>query len=115
MTPCKPGDVVLAHFPFTSLHASKKRPAVVVSSLEFTARNDDVVVMALTSVEQEGEASALHDWKEAGLVKPTWVKPLLATLTLEIVDRRLGRLSARDCRKVAEAFRSAIAGEFLHK
>jgi mRNA interferase MazF len=107
--------VVLVHFPFTSLRASKKRPAVVVSPTEFSARNDDVVVMALTGVGQAGETPALDDWPEAGLVKPTWVKPLLATLALEVIAKRLGRLSARDCRKVAEALRAAIAGEFLHR
>jgi mRNA interferase MazF len=107
--------VVLVHFPFTSLRASKKRPAVVVSPTEFSARNDDVVVMALTSVGQGGEAPTLDDWPEAGLVKPTWVKPLLATLALEVIAKRLGRLSARDCRKVAEALRSVLAAEFLHR
>ena len=97
MTPYKPADVVPVHFPFTNLSASKKRPAVVLSSAEFTARNGNVVVMALTGVKQENETAALDDWKEAGLLKPTWIKPFLATLDSEIVAKRLGRLSERDC------------------
>jgi mRNA interferase MazF len=114
MTPCEPRDVILVHFPFTSLRASKKRPAVVISKPDFSERNGDVVLMALTGVNQV-DAPALEDWKAAGLIKPTWVTPLLATLDREIVERRLGRLSSRDCRKVAEALRPAIAGEFLHR
>ena len=115
MTPCRPGDVILVHFPFTSLRAAKKRPAVVINGPDFSERNGDVVVMALTSVAQEDQAWALEDWKGAGLVKPTWIKPLLATLDLDLVAKRLGRLSTRDCRKVSEALRAAIAGEFLHR
>jgi len=114
MTPCRPGDVVLVHFPFTSLRASKKRPAAVVSRPEYAERNGDVVVMALTGVGQ-ADAPALDDWQEAGLVKPTWIKPLLATLDAGLIERRLGRLSARDCRKVSDALRAAVAGEFLHR
>ncbi|MFI4948463.1 MAG: hypothetical protein ACHQC9_06660 [Alphaproteobacteria bacterium] len=33
------GSVVLVPFPFTSLTASKKRPAVVVSNRAYTKRN----------------------------------------------------------------------------
>ena len=115
MTPCRPGDVVLVRFPFTSLRAAKKRPAVVISRPDFSERNGDVVVMALTGAAQEDDALALEDWKAAGLVKPTWIKPLLATLDLGIVAKRLGALSTRDCRKVSEALQAAIAGQFLPK
>lgn len=39
--------------------------------------------------------SALTDWQAAKLVKPTWFKPLVATLSLNIVVRRLGSLADR--------------------
>ena len=43
------GDVVLVPFPFTNQAASKKRPAVVVSSHAYNTARLDVVVMAITS------------------------------------------------------------------
>jgi mRNA interferase MazF len=43
------GDTVLVPFPFTSQTASKKRPAVVVSSHAYNVAKPDVVVMAITS------------------------------------------------------------------
>ncbi len=43
------GDIVLVPFPFTSQTASKKRPAVVVSSRAYNAAKPDVVLMAVTS------------------------------------------------------------------
>ena len=82
MTPFKPGEVVLLRFPFTDLSSTKKRPAVVVSPAEFSGHYGDVVVLALTSVEQSDDEVMIKDWKAAGLLKPTWMKLILATLCL---------------------------------
>jgi len=46
---CKFGDVVLVPFPFTDQTASKKRPAVVVSSDAYHRDRPDVIVVAITS------------------------------------------------------------------
>ncbi len=43
------GDVVLVPFPFTDQTASKKRPAVVVSSDALHRERVDLVVMAVTT------------------------------------------------------------------
>jgi mRNA interferase MazF len=51
------GDLVLVPFPFTSQAASKKRPAVVVSSSAYNASRLDVVVMAITSQLRASAAS----------------------------------------------------------
>jgi mRNA interferase MazF len=48
-TAYRQGDVVLVSFPFTDLTSTKKRPAVVVSPDTFNARNEDVVLVAVTS------------------------------------------------------------------
>jgi mRNA interferase MazF len=53
MTACKTGDVVLIRFPFTDLIANKKRPALVVSPIEFSSRYGDIVVVPLTGSAQE--------------------------------------------------------------
>jgi mRNA interferase MazF len=64
------GDIVLVAFPFTSQDASKKRPAVIVSSRAYNSSKPDVVVMAVTS--QLRPTSTLGDvrigyWQAAGL------------------------------------------------
>jgi len=43
------GDVVLVPFPFTDQSASKKRPAVIVSSAAYNAARLDLILMAITS------------------------------------------------------------------
>ena len=89
------GDVVLVPFPFTNQAESKKRPAIIVSSLAYNSFKPDVVVMAVTSQlrpsPEFGEVWIPH-WREAGLLKPSAVKPVFATLEKERVTSQLGRL-----------------------
>jgi mRNA-degrading endonuclease toxin of MazEF toxin-antitoxin module len=93
------GDVVLVPFPFTSHVASKKRPAVIVSSRAYNRAKPDVVVMAITSqlrpVPGLGEV-CVSRWQSAGLLKPSAVKPVFATLEQALVIRRLGTLDGGD-------------------
>jgi len=93
------GDLVLVRFPFTSQTASKQRPAVVVSSRAYNASRPDVVIMAVTSqihpVPGFGELR-IADWQGAGLLKPSAIKPVFATLEQNLIVRRLGVLPAPD-------------------
>lgn len=113
MTRYKPGDIVLVHFPFTDLSSSKKRPALVLSPSRFTARQGDVVVLAMTSQPQSDNKLRLSHWRSAGLPKPTWLKPVIGTLAVTLIHRRLGRLHAADRPRVRLAVRQAIAAPFL--
>jgi mRNA interferase MazF len=47
----------------------------------------------------------IQDWKAGGLLKPSVVKPVFATLERSLVIRRLGALTAAD----KDAVRQAIA------
>ena len=93
------GDIVLVPFPFTSQVASKKRPAVVVSSRAYNAAKPDVVVMAVTSQLRASAALGevwVQDWKAAGLLKPSAIKAVFATLEQSLVIRQLGTLALAD-------------------
>lgn len=85
------GDVVLVRSPFTSQRASKKRPAVVVSNRAYSITRPDLIVMAITSQLRPnpvtGDAWISH-WQAAGLLKPSVVKPVFATLEQQIRARR---------------------------
>jgi mRNA interferase MazF len=107
-----PGDIVLVRFPFTDLSAAKQRPALVVSPAGYAARYGDIVVLALTSRPQPDDATAIDGWREAGLPKPTWIKPLIATLAATMLTRSLGRLDPGDWPRAETALRFLIAGQF---
>jgi mRNA interferase MazF len=100
------GDVVLVPFPFTNQAASKQRPAVVVSSRAYNSARLDVVVMAITSQissRATSEEVCIESWKPAGLLKPSVIKPVFATIEQSI--RQIGVLDAAD----NQALRHAIA------
>ena len=100
MTSFEFGDVVLVPFPFTNQRANKRRPAVVSSSAAYNTERPDLIVMAVTSQRATapaafGEAGVTH-WREAGLLKPSVLKPLLATIEQPLVLQHLGKLQPAD-------------------
>jgi mRNA interferase MazF len=93
------GDVVLVPFPFTNQSTTKQRPAVVVSTRAYAQARPDVVLMAITSQVRSPLAFGevlMADWQAAQLLKPSVVKPLLATLEQALIIRQLGTFSSAD-------------------
>jgi mRNA interferase MazF len=106
MTNFDPGEIVVVRFPFTDLTSQKRRPAVVISTAQYSSRFGDVVLMPLTSQPQEDQRLLLKNWSECGLPKPTWAKPLLATLSRDLIDHIIGDLTLEDrnCVKAALSY-----------
>ena len=103
MTSYDAGEIVLVRYPFTDLTTSKKRPAVILSPRTYTARFGDLVLMPLTSQADADSSLALSQWRAAGLLKPSWVKPMIGTLTTHLIERRMGQLADADQRCVQSA------------
>jgi mRNA interferase MazF len=97
MTTYKFGDVILV--PFTDGSSSKKRPAIVISSDDYDRYKPDLILIAVTSQVntdlQFGEA-LIADWSAAGLIKPSMIKPAIATIEKTLVTRKLGRVQDLD-------------------
>ncbi len=113
MTDYNFGDVVLVPFPFTNQTTTKKRPAVVVSSPVYHRERPDIILMAVTSQMRPstlfGEV-IITRWKEAGLLKPSVIKPIFTTIEQGIVLRKLGRLERED-RKALQEMLENLVGE----
>ena len=95
----KRGDIVLVPFPFSNQTATKKRPAVVISSSLYNEKTNDIVIIAVTSkVGKHAEVGEclVADWQSAGLLKPSAVKPAISTVEQVLVLKKLGSLSAND-------------------
>ena len=113
MTDYNFGDVVLVLFPFTDQTTTKKRPAVVVSSSVYNQERPDIVLMAVTS---QVRLSALFgevevtEWKHAGLLKASVIKPIFTTIEKGLVLRKLGRLGKGD-RKVLRETLEKLVGD----
>ena len=113
------GDVVLVPFPFTDQTGTKKRPAVVVSSAVYHNARRDLVLMAVTSQVRTplaaGEVEVeVIEWKKAGLLKASAIKPVLTTIERRLVLKKLGRLEQQDRDELQNALR-VILGEAVGK
>lgn len=93
------GDIILVPFPFTDQSSSKKRPAVIISTARYNAERPDFIIMAITSQirEQSGFGdAAVVAWEAAGLLKPSAIKPVIATIEQSFTIKQLGRLEYND-------------------
>ena len=102
------GDVVLVPFPFTDQTNTKQRPAVVISSAAYNAAKPDIILMAITSQLRAWASFGevwIGKWRDAGLLKPSAIKPVIATLEQGFIIRKLGSLKMRD----QQALRAAVA------
>lgn len=113
MTDYNFGDIVLVPFPFTDQSTIKKRPAVVASSEAYNHYRPDIIIMAVTS--QMGSADyfgdvVIRDWRQAGLLKPSVIKPIFTTVEKGLILRKLGRIGSQDRSTLQKALKT-ILGE----
>ena len=113
MTTYRFGDVVLVPFPFTDQTASKKRPAIVVSSEAYHSQRMDLVLIAVTSqikpTQTFGELK-IQAWQTAGLLKASVIKPVLMTVESNLVIKVLGKLQKADLEALEELLREVLGG-----
>ncbi len=108
----KRGDVVLIPFPYTDLSATKTRPAVVVSSELYHELRSELLLAYLSSRIAAADPRLdyiLVDWKEAGLLKPTFMRPKIAAIEPSLIVYHVGALSERDMREVNGRLKLALA------
>ena len=109
----RPGEVALVRFPFTEVAAAKKRPALVLARTTRSPRHRLSTVAMITSqvesLKLDGDV-LLADWKVAGLLHPSLLRlAKVATVDEGLVDKTIGRLSARDLDAAREAFHRVFA------
>ena len=106
---CEFGDVILVPFPFTDQRSSKRRSAVVVSTGRYNIERPDLIIMAVTSQPMAGTfETKISNWKEAGLISPSTIKPVLTTIEKSLVIKRLGTLSRNDQVALPEILRAIL-------
>lgn len=105
MTNFRQGDVLLVPYPFTDQSGIKQRPAVVLSGDAYNQTHPDVILAPITSqVMHAPDEVSLVNWRAAGLLKPSVVKPILSSFDAHLVRRKLGILSPSDLALVRALF-----------
>ena len=116
MTNYNPGDVILVDIAFSGAVGYKRRPAVVISKDRFNIAGIKIIVAAITgnvSPPIRPGDTLLSDWKMAGLLKPSAVRCVLATVDKSDIARRLGTLSAKDFSKVEQGIAEILGFHIL--
>jgi mRNA interferase MazF len=111
MTSSEFGDIILVPFPFTDQSTSKKRPAVVISSSRYNTERPDLIIMAVTSQLKPSRTIGeviLQDWRAAGLLKPSAIKPVITTIEKRLVIKTMGRLKANDSTALKESLKTIV-------
>ncbi len=98
---CEPYEVVVVPFPFTDRRASKRRPALALSSHAFNTDSGNTVLAMITSAENPPWPMDVPiDAATAGLRSASKVRMKLFTLDNRLILRKAGNLSAADRRFV---------------
>lgn len=114
MIKCNPGDVILIPFPFTDLSSHKKRPALIVSSKEFSAHQLDVIVMAVTSqipkpIPATDYLLSPAEQAQSGLPKASLIKTgKIVTIDKRLIRQRLGRISPEALLRILDVFKRNV-------
>ena len=105
------GDIVLVPFPFSDQSGTKQRPSVIVRSAACHQARRDVLIMAVPSQSHRAGAIgevAVRYWQDAGPIKPSVIKPVIATIEAPLISRRLGQLKNEDQQVLREAITRII-------
>ena len=109
MDSLKSADVIIADFP--GVTGIKRRPAVVISTVDYHTVVGDVILGAVTTNLTIATTSTDHliaDWSEAGLRRPSAFRSFLVTLPQSEVLAVIGHLSSSDWQKIQVCIRKAI-------
>ncbi len=107
---CKRYDVVVVPFPFTDRRMSKRRPALALSSEEFSANSGHTVLAMITSARNPSWPMDIAiDAMAAGLQNPSTVRMKLFTLDNRLILREVGSLSHADQGAVAAVVKKLLA------
>jgi mRNA interferase MazF len=108
--PYQRDEVVYVPFQYSELSGGKVRPAIVVNSAEFQATEQLYIVAAVTSnVAASSLGHRIEDATSAGLKVPSLVRPVLLTLSREVMGKSVGQLSPGDMQQVDVMLRRALA------
>jgi mRNA interferase MazF len=105
---CDHWDVVAVPFPFMERPALKRRPALVISTKDFNAKNDHSVFAMITAAMLESWPSdyRISKPKDAGLAIDCFIRWKIFTLPNNMIAKRIGELADEDREEVARMART---------
>ena len=104
------GDVVVLPFPFSDLSASKKRPALVIATLE----GEDLILCQITSQLRQDKYSIVlinSDFKQGNLKVESNIRPnKLFTADKSLIQYKIGSIKDKKLKEVVDSICNIIRG-----
>lgn len=108
---CERWATVVVPFPFTDKAASKRRPALAISTGAFNAYGYTVLAMITTKTDHPWPGDvAIGDLDAAGLPQPCIIRWKLFTLDNRLILRVAGRLGDDDRSRAEASLRQHLLG-----
>jgi mRNA interferase MazF len=110
LTVFEPGAVVVALYPFSDLPMAKPRPALVLSTAEFSKATGQVLLAMITTAARSSwpDDVPVTNLQAAGLSRACVVRTKFVTVTRRLIRDRIGALSSVDRAAASAACRGAI-------
>ncbi len=106
MTLFKKFDVVVVPFPFIDSEFSKLRPALIISSEEFTNETKMATCIMITSSSYEDWSSdvEIHHLSKAGLRKKCKARFKVFSIQTHLIKKVAGHLDKKDQERIRSSF-----------
>ena len=98
----EPYSLVIVPFPFTDKVQTKKRPALVLSSIDHQSDTDHITLMMITSAKHSSWKNdyQIEDIEISGLSSPSIIRQKIFTIDSRLIIEKLGKLSEKEITKV---------------
>lgn len=106
----EPGTVVAVRIRFSNGVGIKRRPAVVLSNVQYHASRADAIIVPLTTqmhTDYYGDCDIL-DWQAAGLPQASRSKGVLQTIERGTIEKEYGTLTFTDFGRLQESIRQIL-------
>lgn len=99
-------SIILIPFPYTDLSGAKKRPALVISTLDFNMKSEDAICCLITSNPEDRQYSIKitnKDMESGFLEFESKIKPYrIFTVNKKLIYKILGKLNLSTSKLVVE-------------
>ena len=105
-------SIILIPFPYTDLSGAKKRPALVISTLDFNIKSEDTICCLITSNPEDRQYSIKitnRDMESGFLEFESKIKPYrIFTVNKKLIYKILGKLNLSTSKLVVEEINKII-------
>ncbi len=106
----KPFSIVIVPFPFTDQNAVKRRPALVLSSVEHQRHTNHITLMMITTAKKNAwwNDYPIKSLQSSGLPEHSIIRQKIVTLDSRLIIKSIGHLSEIDARAITKLIKKHL-------